>query len=187
MNTLAVLRETAGLLLDLMRLKPDAAGPHRERFQRGLATIQKHVLRGMQLGEHLNAFAHRLDQPKTDFDLHDLLDHVAFFLQRPAEMKNLLLHRPPHTQPIPMQANPFLVQLVVTACAEHGLKNAPQNATLSLLASSLGEHIAISLVLDPHAPLTPTPDLEALLPLLGTSASLHPTATGLTLRLEYSN
>ena len=63
MNVFATIRETSGLMEDLLALEGKTPFPHREKFGKILITIQEQVNRGMEICGRLNKFAHGMDEP----------------------------------------------------------------------------------------------------------------------------
>ncbi len=57
-NVLAIIKESAGLIEDILALNKDLAGPHQEKVVRVLSNIRQQVDRGVDLSSRLNAFAH---------------------------------------------------------------------------------------------------------------------------------
>jgi len=71
-NVLAIIKESAGLMEDLLALSKDASFPHREKFSSVLSKIRNQVARGVDISTRLNAFAHSPDRRPADVDLIDL-------------------------------------------------------------------------------------------------------------------
>ena len=72
-NVLAIIKESAGLMEDLLALSQNAAFPHQERFVRSLATIEAQAKRGIELSNRLNRFAHSPDEAFATVDLNEML------------------------------------------------------------------------------------------------------------------
>jgi len=68
MNVFATIRETSGLMADLLALERDTHFPHREKFGKILIIIQEQVNRGMEISGRLNKFAHSMDEPILPID-----------------------------------------------------------------------------------------------------------------------
>ncbi len=91
MNVLATIRENSGLMEDLLALCRETSFPHREKFAKTLIIIQKQVNRGMEISARLNKFAHSMDEPKARVEVNELLDQLAFLVQRFARLKQVQL------------------------------------------------------------------------------------------------
>ena len=90
-NVLAIIKESAGLMEDLLALSQEATFPQRDRFVRCLTTIAAQTKRGVELSGRLNRFAHSPDQDIATVDLNDILEQVVFLSGRFARLKGVTL------------------------------------------------------------------------------------------------
>lgn len=90
-NVLAIIRESAGLMEDLLLMQQAAPCPHQERFTRALSTIGAQVRRGIELSSNLNRFAHSPDEPTAILDLNDIMAQVTLLAERFARLKGVKL------------------------------------------------------------------------------------------------
>lgn len=151
MNILATIRETSGLMEDLLSLNRDTSFSHKEKFTKTLATIRKQVDRGMIISETLNAFAHSMDESKARIAIHELLDRLVFLMQRFSRLSNVQLTRD-HThqiEPPPVIfSDPFKLQLSIASCIETCLANTSPGGVITLQTRNAGEGIAIGCVVE---------------------------------------
>jgi C4-dicarboxylate-specific signal transduction histidine kinase len=118
-NVLAVIKETNGLMEDLLATMPEGAWPHRERMIKAIASIQKQVQRGSELSTRLNSFAHSPDRPVTQVDLSDLVDHILYLCRRFARLKEVTLEIPPASQKnIVLVTSPLHLQMALFLAIE---------------------------------------------------------------------
>lgn len=89
-NVLAIIRESSGLIQDLMALNPEAL-PHREKYQKALASISAQVQRGTDLTTRLNQLAHAPDQALKQVDLLEITAVLLALTQRFARLKNIVM------------------------------------------------------------------------------------------------
>ena len=89
-NVLAIIRESSGLIQDLMALSPEAL-PHQEKYQKALASISAQVKRGTDLTTCLNQFAHAPDQTLKQVDLLEIAAVLLALTQRFARLKNIVM------------------------------------------------------------------------------------------------
>ena len=92
-NVLAIIRESAGLMEDLLSVAKDDSFPAREKFLKILSGIDDQVTRGVGLANALNQFAHGPDQPLATVDMNGLIDQLVFLCQRFALSKRLHLKK----------------------------------------------------------------------------------------------
>jgi len=150
-NVLATIRETSGLMEDLLALNREVSFAHKEKFKKILNTIQKHVDRGMVISEKLNAFAHSMDEPKSRVVINELLDQLVFLMQRFSRLSNVQLTRDRANQiessPV-ILSDPFKLQLSIASCIEYCLANTSPGGVITLQTRYAGKGIAIRCVVE---------------------------------------
>jgi C4-dicarboxylate-specific signal transduction histidine kinase len=117
-NVLAIIRESAGLMEDLLSLRPEKPFTHQEKFLKTIATIQEQVNRGVDLTTRLNRFAHSMDEPAVSVDVNDLLEQTGSLLERFARLKRVQLRILPMEQPQSIRTDPFRLQMVLSECVD---------------------------------------------------------------------
>jgi hypothetical protein len=80
-NILAIVKESAGLIDDLLRADL-GAGASRERLQRAVVRIDAQVARGSALLTALNRLAHAAADRRTPMGLHEVVAHQALLSGR---------------------------------------------------------------------------------------------------------
>lgn len=117
-NVLAIIKESSGLMEDLMLLGRDAAFPHSERMMRALITIKEQVQRGVDLTGHLNRFAHEPDVDIKSVDLADQIQRLIALSQRFARLRNVMLKIDPPNLPIQIETRSVHLQMLLFAGIE---------------------------------------------------------------------
>ena len=148
MNVLATIRETSGLMEDLLALSRETPFPHREKFEKILTTIKKQVFRGMKMSGSLNKFAHSMDEPESRVEVNPLLDQLAFLVQHFANIKRVQLTVNP-VEPSPaIYTDPFRLQLILVACLEYCIERTAGGGVITLQSRNVGKGIAIRIVIE---------------------------------------
>jgi len=142
MNVLATIRETSGLMEDLLALNEDEF-PHRQKFADSLASIRRQINRGMEIGEKLNRFAHSLDQPRERVEINDALRQFAALMQRFMEFQKAQLTVELEESHIEIETDPFRLQMVLAACLEYCLRHRADGGTVRLQAYRTDGGVAI--------------------------------------------
>ncbi len=117
-NVLAIVKETSGLMEDLLAVTPEGAFPHRERFARAVATMQAQVGRGVELATRMNRFAHAPDHPVATLELHETLDQVVSLAERLARIKGVRIETASAGSGVSVVASPVGVQLALFKALE---------------------------------------------------------------------
>jgi signal transduction histidine kinase len=154
-NVLAIIKESSGLMEDLLALSGDGSFPYREKFQQVLTTIRDQVGRGVELTTRLNRFAHSMDEPVAEVELNDLIGQMALLMQRFARLKKVQLQVVPAAQPITVRTDPFRLQLVLAACVDYLLAQSREGAVIRLEARRDGRRARLQVVVDRQDLSTP--------------------------------
>ena len=111
-NVLAIIRESSGLMEDIMSISPEAVVSYQDKFRTSLGKIKDQIKRGVELTDRLNKFAHSTDKAITKIDLHKTIEQFVGLSQRFARLKNVTLDTdPPEPSVQPVIIETHLVQL----------------------------------------------------------------------------
>jgi K+-sensing histidine kinase KdpD len=88
-NHLSVIKESNGLLTDLVELGRVEDPTLQDRLRRISESIDGRIRKTADMAKYLSGFAHRNDTPVSPFQLHDILDEELAFLNRFAELKSI--------------------------------------------------------------------------------------------------
>jgi C4-dicarboxylate-specific signal transduction histidine kinase len=131
-NVLAIIKESAGLMEDLLSLAKDDSFPAREKFLKNLSRIGNQVTRGVDLANALNQFAHSPDQPLATVDVNSLVDRLIFLCRRFALSKRVTLKSVVHDKLLPFHCEALKVQMAIFRGIDLFLNIADAGATLTI-------------------------------------------------------
>jgi nitrogen fixation/metabolism regulation signal transduction histidine kinase len=131
-NVLAIIKESAGLMEDLIGLDKDGSLPHKEKFLRSLSRIADQVARGVDLSTKLNAFAHSPDEPKAGVDLNQAVSQNAFLCQRSAASKGIVVRASLYETPIEVVTDPLGLQMFLFRCVSALMEVVEAGSTIIL-------------------------------------------------------
>ena len=118
-NHLAIIKESNGLIADLLSMGRVEDPALRVRLEKITGTINKRTLMVAEMAKHLSGFAHRNDVPVSPFQLHDILNEELAFLARSATLKSIGLSLS-FSDSLPVVCNnPSLVQFVFASLFLH--------------------------------------------------------------------
>jgi C4-dicarboxylate-specific signal transduction histidine kinase len=86
-NVLAIVKESAGLIQDLIHMGAKRGGVDQEKVERAVERIELQVKRGADVLTNLNRLSHTLDQDLSTVDLEQEVEQVVFLSQRFARKK----------------------------------------------------------------------------------------------------
>jgi signal transduction histidine kinase len=124
-NVLAIIKESAGLMQDILAMAEDGSLPHRDKFDHALSTIEDQTNRGGDLVAQLNRFAHTPDQPVAKIDLYELTKQIVSLSLRFARLKEVSLTISPLEQSLTLETRPVELQMAVFGCLECCLRQMP--------------------------------------------------------------
>ncbi|MHC1725627.1 MAG: hypothetical protein AB9866_06425 [Syntrophobacteraceae bacterium] len=142
-NVLAIIKENAGLMEDILFMAKGGSLPNIERLSRAIASIREQADRGVELSNRLNRFAHSADYPRVRVDLNTLLDQLSLLAQRFARLKEVTLEVALADQPIQVETCPVCLQMALFTGLECCWNAMPSGGCVSLHVMKRGGDAAI--------------------------------------------
>lgn len=151
MNVLSTIKETSGLMEDLLALSGETSFPHHEKFSKTLIIIQEQVKRGMEISAMLNKFAHSMDEPEARIEINELLNQLLILAQRFAKLKKVQLTLKPLETPIEIVIDPLRLQLILVVCLEYCFDRTASGGIVTMQVHKRKEEIAIQCLMEPDS------------------------------------
>lgn len=148
-NVFAIVKESAGLVEDILAMNKDAVGPHQEKIVKVLSNIRQQVDRGVDLASRLNTFAHSPDEANASVDLNTVVDQVVALCQRFARLKAVVLVAKPQPQKVVVVTDPLKIQMVFVEAIDLLLKVLPSGTTVCMEPSDRG-NAGVALAYSPN-------------------------------------
>jgi signal transduction histidine kinase len=133
-NVLAIIRESSGLMLDLLSLCEEGAFPYQQKFNKVLTGIQDQVNRGVELATHFNHFAHSMDHAVSDMDGNEVALQLAYLMQRFARLRKMQLVASVAEQPVAVRTDAFALYRMLGECVSTILQHAADGDTITIAA-----------------------------------------------------
>jgi len=131
-NVLATIKESAGLMEDILNLLPEKGIPHQARLGNAAVNIKKQVDRGVDVVMGLNRFAHSMDEPRAEIDLNAMVAQMAFLMHRFAHKSGMTLNAIPYSEPIRMVTDPFGLEMLLAASLDVCLNRTPERSDVTI-------------------------------------------------------
>lgn len=131
-NVLAIIKESAGLMEDLIALNKDQFSL-RDKFLSVLTRIGEQVARGVEISSRLNQFAHSPDAVVASVDLNDVADQVAFLAHRFARSRKISLKPVRQERSILLTTDPLKLQMVIFDCLDLLINTVSPGSGITLL------------------------------------------------------
>jgi len=120
-NVLAIIRESSGLIKDIISISPEAVIKYQEKIQTSLVRIKDQIERGVNLTDRLNKFAHSTDETLSKIDLQETIEQLISLAQRFARLKHVVLKTVPlnqEGQPVTLVTRHIQLQMALFASLE---------------------------------------------------------------------
>lgn len=142
-NVLAIIKENAGLMEDILLMARGGSPPNLERLSRAIASIREQADRGVELSSRFNRFAHSADHPRVRLDLNMVLDHLSLLVERFARLKEVKLEVVFSDQPAQVETSPVSLQLALFTALECCWNKLSAGACVCLEVMKKGNEAAI--------------------------------------------
>jgi C4-dicarboxylate-specific signal transduction histidine kinase len=142
-NVLAIINENAGLLEDLTVMVEKGMPLDPQRLKTPASRIMKQIRRGDDMIKGMNRFAHSVDEPLRQIELHDTLALLCALSSRFASTRGVVLELPPSSTQVSVVTNPFFLQNLLWLCLDFAMGCAGAGKTVSLRAEKAGRQATI--------------------------------------------
>jgi C4-dicarboxylate-specific signal transduction histidine kinase len=147
-NVLAIIKESNGLMKDILALCGKASFPHQEKFSNATAKIDKHLGRGVEMMTRFNKFAHSMDEPRGWVEINELMDQVAFLMQRFARQRQVELLAQSIDKSPSVYTNPIRLLLALLACVDQCLGQIDEKGSIVICSEIIDDQVAFHFVLE---------------------------------------
>jgi signal transduction histidine kinase len=137
-NVLAIINENAGLLEDLTVMAEKGMPIDPERLKTQASRIMKQIRRGDEIIKGMNRFAHSVDEPLRQVDLHDTSALVCALSGRFASMRGVTLDLEPPSIQISIVTNLFFLQNLLWLCLDFAMASTGAGKKATLKAEKMG-------------------------------------------------
>ena len=137
-NVLAIVKESAGLIEDMLLAVDQRGSKKQDILKRALSRIESQVNRGAEIMANLNRFAHSLDETEDRIDLNRDVEQIAFLCQSFARQKNHLLKVLPGGDTPTVALNSLRLQMAVFTSVRCCMEQLPEPGTITLRTGGQG-------------------------------------------------
>jgi C4-dicarboxylate-specific signal transduction histidine kinase len=146
-NHLAIIRESSGLIEDLLSLEESIQSPNSERYKKIFPVITERITQAAEMCRFLSGFAHRMDHPLSSFSVTDILQEELYLLHRFARQKQVeLLYS--HEGDLPaIFNNPALLQFAVFCIVWSAFASFSKDGRISIKVKKQQQEAAVAIVI----------------------------------------
>lgn len=144
-NHIAIVKESAGLMGDMLKLGKSSGGDSRQYLEI-ISSIEEQIERSIELFRYLNRFAHRMDMQFANFNVNECLEDLIALLQRVANQRKITLEKDFQRDLPNIYSNPSMLQLLVFCSIENRILRLDKNAKIILNTSHSDGFVTIRLI-----------------------------------------
>jgi signal transduction histidine kinase len=145
-NVLAIVKESAGLVEDVVHSLGPRGLPNQDKLLRAVGRIDAQVSRGAELMSNLNRLAHCLDRAQDRIDLNQEVQQAALLCQRFASRRKQLLQVQPGGQELPVSVNPLRLQMALFTAVECCIDQLPEASTVTVRMGHQGDRPTVEFI-----------------------------------------
>lgn len=149
-NVLAIVKETSGLMQDILLMHQDSLSPEMaEKFSISISRVQNQIERGVGITSALNGFAHTADSSEVVIDVLETIQRVVFLTRRIFQHQGMSIEISGSGDPLMMQVDPLLFQMLIFKSLQYVGGARPDAAVLKIsVEGKAGIAISVSLESD---------------------------------------
>jgi C4-dicarboxylate-specific signal transduction histidine kinase len=154
-NVLAIIKESAGLIQDMVLLFEKKGTMDGEKLNRTVGRIDTQIKRGANLLTSLNRLSHTLDFETTTVDLNQEIQELVFLSQRSARKGGHVLEARTLATPSPLAVNQLHLHMALFSILGFLLDALPEGATVAIQVTDSDNATGVELRGLQHGEATP--------------------------------
>lgn len=138
-NSLAIMRENAGLMEDLLMMAEKGVPLDTERLRSLAVRINKQTERADQIVKNLNQFAHSVDEPLASVEFAEHILLVCSLAQRLASLKGVSFKLRSSEESVVLETAPFFLANMIWQCLLRAIEGGGGQKDLELEVGGEGD------------------------------------------------
>jgi two-component system NtrC family sensor kinase len=134
-NPLAVIREQAGWIRDLLEEEDIQSSPNFQELRDAVIKIEQHVERAGSVVHRMLGFARRMEPVRFDVSIKDLLRETVVFLENEMHFRNIQLKWDIEEDLPLVETDPSQLQQVILNIVDNAIDAIGKNGTITLGAA----------------------------------------------------
>lgn len=157
-NVLATIKESAGVIKDMMALMESGRPLEPQRIERVLQRIDAQVGRGVDLISSLNRFAHSLDHAKSKIDLNQQVQQIVVLCRHSVHRKGHSLEVEADGRALEVEVDALLLQMALYLAMQSCLEQLPSKGAISIRTGVADgpRRMVVEFMAQPEASVAPT-------------------------------
>ncbi len=137
-NALAVIRENAGLMEDLVAMGERKGDLDPSRIRSLAEKIGNQAMKADGIVQNMNRFAHSMDEPVADLDLGETVNLLTVLSGRLAAMRGITLEAPVPDVAVWIKTYPIFLEALLWQCLDMAMNVAGAEKQLSITLEQTG-------------------------------------------------
>ncbi len=184
-NPLAIIKEKAGWMRDLLSEEDIKASPNFKEFEDAIAKIEYHVTRAKDVTHRLLGFARRMDPTQEDIDVNEVLSQTITFLENEARYRAIEI-RTDFEKGLPFVASdPAQLQQVFLNIIDNAIDAIGKDGSVTVRTRSVSEPDDVVISISDTGPGIPPDKLAKIFDPFFTTKKVGE-GTGLGLTISFS-
>ena len=144
-NHLAVIKESAGLIEDILNFNKSFKGAGKENLK-AFQSIENHITNTSWLCEQLGNFGHKMDEPLASFDVNESINELLVLLGRIAKQKGIIFEKDFQDNVPLIYSNPSKLQFLIFCFIDKNLNRFERNGSIIFKTSYSHSFITIKIL-----------------------------------------
>jgi nitrogen-specific signal transduction histidine kinase len=145
-NHLAIINESAGLILDLMEVKRPADRGHDDQYIKTVRCITNQVEKILALINYFDRFSQRLTRPATTVIINDLLDELIVLIQRFVRQRRIVIERDFQKKIPPLSTDATKLQFVAFCIMEREINRLAEHGSIVVKTERSNDGVVVSII-----------------------------------------
>jgi len=184
-NPLAIIKEQAGWMHDLLTEEDVKASPNFKEFEDSIAKIEFHVNRARDVTQRMLGFARRLDPVHDDVNVNDVILQTITFLQNEARYRGIEINTNLQSDLPFLASDPGQLQQVFLNIIDNAIDAIGKNGTIHVATMAVHQPNEIIITIKDSGPGIPKEKLEKIFDPFFTTKKVGE-GTGLGLTISFS-
>jgi nitrogen-specific signal transduction histidine kinase len=145
-NHLAILKESAGLIGDIIELGKTSSRKDLKEILKITQSIKNQIEQTTYFCDKLNGFGHGMEEPLSAFNIHKSIEELMVLLRRFINQKMICLEKD-FTANMPLiYSNPLKIQFLIFCLVEKHLKRLDKNSRIIIKTAYSNDSIRITII-----------------------------------------
>ena len=145
-NILAIIKESSGLLEDIVHLGKSGAAPKAEQIEKVTSRIRAQVARGNEQLTSLNWLSHNVSDRGSSAEINEMSSEIVKLMQRFARSKQVELESQAADRDVTIHTDVARLLVVLVACIEYYLNRALPKSRILLRSGGAGAEATLEIV-----------------------------------------